>query len=281
MKKIPIHKIAEQSGGELARLKHISKESPTPAVDYAHRDDYYIFFFVEKGNVGLSIDFIEYDIKENSVCYILPGQVHLSTAHSPDASVWALIVDSSLVRDEYKEVFERSSLLNSTTEPDATAITGLKNLIPDLERRLSLDKQPVNRSILHDLLSFYIGTIAEIYQKGLPVRANNRAAIITSRFKSLLAANYASVKSPSQYAAELNISPVYLNEAVKATTGLTAGECIRNEIVVRAKRLLFHTSLSVKEIANELGYDDWAYFSRMFSRASGLPPSRFRAEYLK
>ncbi|MEA4846136.1 MAG: helix-turn-helix domain-containing protein, partial [Clostridiaceae bacterium] len=111
--------------------------------------------------------------------------------------------------------------------------------------------------------------------------ANNRYADITSRFKSLLSANYKSVKRPSQYASKLNISPVYLNEAVKKTTGISASNCIRDEIVIQAKRLLFYTKISVKEIAQELGYADWTYFTRFFTKAVGISPSYFRKQYLE
>ena len=281
MEKIPIHRISEQFDGDIAKLKHISGEIHTPAVGYAHRDDYYIFFFMEKGNAKLLIDFEEYDVNENTVYYILPEQVHLLTGHSTDASAWALLVDSSLVKDGYKEIFDRSSLFKSEMEPDKTTISDLLSCISILNRRLNVEKQPTGQGILHDLLSSYIGMIAEIYQKGCPIQINKRTSIITFQFKSLLSANYQSLKSPSQYAARLNISPVYLNEAVKTTTGLTASECIRNEIIVQAKRLLFHTNMSIKEIALELGYEDWTYFTRMFSKATLLSPTQFRAKYLK
>lgn len=281
MNKIPTHKISEKLDGEMAKLKYMSRDSHALDIDYAHRDDYYIFFFIEKGNAKLLIDFQEYDIKENSVYYILPGQVHLLADHNIDASAWVLIVDSSLVKDEYKEIFEKGSLFKNKTELNETTINDLQCCISILQRRLNSERQPIGRNILHHLLSSYIGMIAEVYQKGFPIQANKRKAIITYQFKSLLFANYKSLKSPSEYAAKMNITPIYLNEAVKETTGLTVSECIRNEVVIRAKRLLFHTNLSVKEIALELGYEDWAYFTRMFSKASLLSPTQFRTKHLK
>lgn len=281
MSKLPIHKISEQFGGEIAKLKYISGESHTPAIEYAHRDDYYIFFFMKKGNAKLLIDFKEYDIRGNTVYYILPGQIHFLVEHSINASAWALIVDSSLVKNEYKEIFERSSLFKNKIELNETTISDLQSCISILERRLNFEKQPIGQNMLHDLLSFYIGVIAEVYQKDLPIQVNKRTAIITFQFKSLLSTNYQSLKSPSQYAAKMNISPVYLNEAVKETTGLSVSEYIRNEIIIRAKRLLFHTNMSVKEIALELGYEDCAYFTRIFSKVSLLSPTQFRAKHLK
>lgn len=281
MNKIPIHKISGKFDGEIAKLKHMSKNGHNLNIDYAHRDDYYIFFFIEKGNAKLLIDFTEYELKENTVYYILPEQVHLLVDHSIDACAWVLIVDRSYVKDKYKEIFERSSLFKSQIEPNESTINDIHDCISILERRLTTESQSIRQDILHDLLSSYIGMIAEVYQRGLSIQANKRTTIITFQFKMLLSANYQSLKSPSQYAAKLNISPIYLNEAVKTATGLTVSECIRNEIIVRAKRLLFHTTMSVKEIALELGYEDWAYFTRVFSKASLLSPTQFRAKYLK
>jgi len=89
------------------------------------------------------------------------------------------------------------------------------------------------------------------------------------------------MKSPSQYASKLNISPVYLNEAVKKTTGQTVSDYIQREIMTHAKRLLFYTNLSIKEIALELGYEDWAYFTRLFTKTSAISPRQFRKKHLK
>lgn len=281
MSKIPIHKISEKFGGQIAKLKYISKDSNNPDIDYAHRDDYYIFFFMEKGNATLLIDFEEYEVTEDTVYYILPEQVHLLTGHSIDASAWILIVDSSFVKDEYNEILKKSSLFKNRIGLDKAIISDLLGCISILERRLSFENQSIGLNVLYDLISSYIGIIAEVYQKDFPIQVNKRPADITFQFKSLLSANYQSLKSPSQYADKLNISSIYLNEAVKTTTGLTVSECIRNEIIIRAKRLLFHTNMSIKEIASELGYDDSAYFTRLFSQSALLSPTQFREKHLK
>lgn len=280
MNKIPRHKISERLNGEVAKLKYLSKDS-LHIINYPHRDDYYIFFLVEKGGAKLLIDFKEYDIQSNAVYYILPEQVHFLIDYNMDTSAWVLIVDSSLVNDEYKDIFENGSLVKSKTALDDATINNLHSCISILHQRLHAERQAIGQSILHNLLASYIGMIAEIYQKSFPFMANKRKTLITTQFKSLLSANYKSLKSPSQYAYRMNISPVYLNEAVKETTGLTVTECIRNEIIIRAKRLLFYSNLSIKEIALELGYEDWAYFTRMFTKASLLSPTQFRTKYLK
>lgn len=280
MNKIPIHKLSEKFPGEMAFLRWVSGEEQIPTVDYAHKDDYYIFLFAEKGECRLLIDFKEYEITENTVHCILPGQIHLPVGRI-NGNGWGLAVDSMLVRDEYKEIFDRNSLLENRMKLNEDEISEMKNCILAIRERIKTDRKYIQESIIHDLLSYYTGIIAEVYQKGFAIPINDRSATITFQFKSLLSANYQSLKSPSRYADKLKISPIYLNEVVKKTTGLTVSECIQNEILIQAKRLLFYTHKSVKEIALELGYEDWAYFTRLFTKVCKLTPTQFRKKYSK
>lgn len=239
-----------------------------------------MFLFIEKGKSKLLIDFEEYEVAENTVHYILPGQIHLPVGRI-NASGWCLAVDSMLVKDEYKEIFERRSLLENEVKLNEDEFNELRNCVLAIRKRLNADKQYIQESIIPDLLSYYVGMIAEFYQKSFAIPINDRSAAITFQFKTLLSVNYQSLKRPSQYADKINISPVYLNEVVKKTTGLTVSECIQNEIIIQAKRLLFYTNKSVKEIASELGYEDYAYFMRLFTKASKLSPTQFCKKYLK
>ena len=84
------------------------------------------------------------------------------------------------------------------------------------------------------------------------------------------------MKSPAEYAKTLNISSAYLNECVKSTTGNSVSYYIQQRIILEAKRLLYHSGKSVKEIAVELGYDDYPYFSRLFSKVTGMTALAFR-----
>jgi AraC-like DNA-binding protein len=280
MDNIPTHKASQLYPGEIAVLRTHSEVEQFPAIDYAHRDDYYSFIFMEKGHAKLMIDFTEYEHTGTSVLCILPGQVHLPIEYT-DICCWFLAVDAMLVNDEYKGVFEKLSFVANRPDLDEDNIHDLKYCATAIHRRLKNGEQVTGNSIVRALLSAYIGMIAEIYRKGFPASTGNRYGVITSRFKSLLSADYRTTKSPSQYASRLNISPVYLNEAVKKTTGMNVSRCIRTEIVIQAKRLLFYTNRSVKEIALELGYEDYAYFTRLFTETSTLSPTQFRTKYLK
>ena len=286
-KHIPTHSIPEEFQGETIFLISIDENSLIPDVDhdhkfidYAHRDDYYLFFFMKKGEAKMLIDFKEQTIGENMILCISPGQVHSSVSYSNFCGYF-LAVDAMFVKDEYKTVFEKLSFLDIKPTLSGESINELEQSISLIDRRFKADRQPLEQSILHDLISSYIGMVAEIYQKEFPAIKNNRYMTITSQFKSLLTANHQTMKRPSQYASELKISAAYLNEAVKKTTGYSVQDNILNEIVIHAKRLLFYTDLSIKEIALNLGYEDWAYFTRLFTKTAQQSPSQFRKKHLR
>ena len=88
------------------------------------------------------------------------------------------------------------------------------------------------------------------------------------------------MKSPSEYADKLNLSTAYLNECVKNTTGYSVSYHIQQRVILEAKRLLYYSDKSVKEIAAELGYDDYPYFSRLFTKIAGITALAFRNKNL-
>ena len=76
--------------------------------------------------------------------------------------------------------------------------------------------------------------------------------------------------------AGLSTSNFYL--LFKLGTGFTPNDLHIRARMCRACALLRETDLSVKEVANQLGYDDQYYFSRLFKLVNGLPPRAYRAK---
>ncbi len=84
------------------------------------------------------------------------------------------------------------------------------------------------------------------------------------------------MKKPSEFAAIMNVTVSHLNDTVKSVTGFPVTYYIQQELMWEAQRLLFHSDLSVKEIAETLGFDDAQYFNRIFSKVIGMSPGTFR-----
>jgi len=285
MKKIPLHNIhAGATCGIL--VKHFRHGKITQnghlagSVDYAHRDNYYIFILQEKGKNRLLIDFKECKLSGAAVLCILPGQVHIGVERKGGVG-WLLAIDPVFVKDNCKEIFEKLLFSGNTIALDEASLADLLSCIMLLDKKIGADSSQSVSYVVSFLAMSFVSLVAEQFQNLQPVMSGKRTAAITRQFKMLLAENFKNKKKPSQYAALLNISPPYLNEAVKTTTGFTASYWIQYEIALEAKRLLFYTDMHIKEISFNLGYEDYSYFTRIFTKITGMPPVQFRKIYRK
>ncbi|PHP67648.1 AraC family transcriptional regulator [Zhengella mangrovi] len=104
----------------------------------------------------------------------------------------------------------------------------------------------------------------------------NRAAQLLRRFDALLEAHFFDHWTVADYASALSVTPQHLSRVLREATGEPASKAIEARIIREARRNLVFTNLPVTTIAYELGYSDPAYFSRVFTRATGHSPVAFR-----
>ncbi|GAA5092803.1 helix-turn-helix domain-containing protein [Chryseobacterium ginsengisoli] len=83
----------------------------------------------------------------------------------------------------------------------------------------------------------------------------------------------------ADYADLLHIAPKTLTHKFKNLNLESPNQFIINRILLEAKRLLFYTDKPVKEIAYDLGYEDPAYFNRLFTNKIGSTPTNFKKNY--
>ena len=78
------------------------------------------------------------------------------------------------------------------------------------------------------------------------------------------------------YAAQLSVSPNYLNILTRKHLGKTALDLINERVLLEVKRLLLRTDLAISEIAWQSGFNELSYFSRFFKRHTEMTPIQFR-----
>ncbi|GAB3491447.1 helix-turn-helix domain-containing protein [Spirosoma knui] len=101
------------------------------------------------------------------------------------------------------------------------------------------------------------------------------------KFTRLVDEHYKAKHTVADYADFLCMAPKTITHKFNRLGLPQPNEVIKNRIILEAKRLLVHTGLTAKEIAYELGYDDPAYFSRLFMAKTGESPSSFRANFFR
>ena len=281
-KAIPFHRLEEMTdqGFLVERFVVDKMKEEKSIVMEAHRDDHYIFLIQQKGRSRMMLDFAEYGAKGRKILVILPGQVHKYVYSTPDTEGWFVAVDVGMVPERYRSVLEDPMLPSggwSLSEEDEAPLIQCLDLIRTIHGRGS----GYDRQIVYGLLTVFIAMVTSIYSRKQPhgPEQTTRPRLITQEFRILVSQRYKELKSPAGYAAELNISLSYLNEVVKSVTGHPVSHWIHHEVMLEAKRLLFHSNCSVKEVAHALGYEDHTYFSRLFSKIAGKTPLEFRRYY--
>jgi len=96
------------------------------------------------------------------------------------------------------------------------------------------------------------------------------------RYKDLINVNYHHWHNVSQYSSALHVSADYLNRISKTLSGKTAKEHIQGRIILAAKRMIYFSDLSHKEMAFELGFSEPSNFSSFFKKCTNYSPSEFK-----
>jgi len=108
-----------------------------------------------------------------------------------------------------------------------------------------------------------------------------REAELVRKFMSLLKKNFINQKMVSDYAGQLCVTPNYLNRTVKKVTGFTASHHIQQQIILEAKRKAIYSTVTMKEIAYGLGFDNLAHFSKFFKNNCGMSFTDFKKQALR
>lgn len=275
---IPINTMADMFDAGIAIGKASIKNSQTfKEAEQSHRDDYHLFFLLEKGNLSFEIDFQKYNIEPFSAIYIHPNQVHrLGAFENVTVSFWA--INNENLNSEYLKMLEEITpvkplVLNNET---FSIISEAVMLCIKLSER---KHEKLYNVLLKDSCNTLVALVTSQYlEQSKSTDTLTRFEIINKAFKASLENNFITFKKPTEYAQKLNISTAYLNECVKNSTGHSVSYHIQQRVILEAKRLLFHSDKSVKEIATELGYDEYNYFSRLFTKVTGMSALKFRSK---
>lgn len=282
MKHIPIHVLQDRTSLGL-QLKYFKKDDlQEDSFLGAHRDDHYIFFVFNDGSGSLMIDFNEVRLSAGMLYYVRPTQVH-ERIRNRAVDGWFLAVDTSLIPVECRNVFEGGLSLQQPYQLNEDQLRQCHSVLTVMNEKYQGDvSDPFYLTIVYALLQSFLVIAASHYTgySGIDLKIS-RPAQLTSEFKRLLVTELRCIKSPAIYAEKLNVSESYLNESLKKITGFPVSYWIHQEVAMEAKRLLYYSQLTVKEIAHDLGYEDHSYFSRMFRKVTGVSAITFRDQYRK
>jgi AraC-like DNA-binding protein len=277
-KHIPVNILPEGTCEGMMLMRELFHGPPIVAeVERAHRDGGYTFIVQEAGSTELEIDFQICKIQAPALIYIQPAQVHRVIAFD-HAKISTWIITEENLRQEYIRLLDSLAPVHPLVVDEATMPVLLETVALCLKFSEKKEEQLYSAILKESCNTLVALVISQYLGIAKPVETHTRFEVISREFKAALEGRFKIVKDPAAYAGLLNISMSYLNECVKAVTGKSVTSQIQQRVTLEAKRLLYHSDRSVKEIAGDLGFDDHSYFTRLFTKVVGMTPLAFRAK---
>ncbi len=144
-------------------------------------------------------------------------------------------------------------------------------------QELASYNEPYNQSIVKTYLQLILALSSKEKQlsQEIPLYDSDKMNSIFN-FQHVLETHFIKEKSVAFYAEMFNLSVDAFSKKVKKLFGKTPSVLIQERIILEAKKKLHLTYKSIKEISNELGFEDEFYFSRFFKKHVAVSPKKFR-----
>jgi len=253
-----------------------------------HRTNFYHIFLFENCQPTHFVDFEPINIQPHSLLFIDKDRVHqFDQLLKYDGSL-LIFTEDFFCTTETDTKFLRSTILfndladQPTIKLNKTDFEKYTNICKNITEELGLPIDNSKHILLKNLLhNFLLLAEREKRKQGFTDLKKGADLDYTLLFRDLLETNYTKLKGVNDYAKIICISEKRLGQATTKVLGKSPKEFINDRILLEVKRLLVHTNLSIKEIGQDLGFEDPAYFVRYFKKNTETTPVEFRDTYLK
>ncbi|MQN01247.1 MAG: response regulator [Lachnospiraceae bacterium] len=143
--------------------------------------------------------------------------------------------------------------------------------------------KPIHEEDLKNVLERIIKEInpeqtSEENQEEVKQIAHESAVSIADKAILEIQENYLKDISLSVLAEEYGVSAASLSSQLKEKLGMTYSDYVTSLRIQKAKELISTTSLSMQEVAEQSGYSDYFYFTKVFKKVEGISPSKYKKE---
>lgn len=250
-----------------------------------HKHDSYLCILFTEGTGTHEIDFNTYPIQPGSLFVISSGKTHhWELSDDVDGYIFTHTKDRYDLHYSHNKLSDFPFFQSVQNSPFIALEEKQSAEMASLFASM-LSEYELHEMLKHQALISYSDIIytkiSRMYLKDKKAQVINHS-LYGQKFnelEKLIEAHFITEKSPSRYASMLNISAKHLNRITQSVMEKTTSEVILDRIILEAKRMMLHTGKSFSEIAISLGYEDYAYFSRLFKQKTGLTPSRFLQTY--
>ncbi|MDX1585212.1 MAG: AraC family transcriptional regulator [Balneolaceae bacterium] len=255
---------------EIHRREHLE-----PHID-AHRLDFYLVTLVTGGAGIYTFGEEQYCVAENHLCFAGPDMVTAWRSEQQPHAGYLVTFSGDFFHTGYtnKRYLEQLPFFRVGGAPvlqlDQEHVAFYRDQCEKLYREWTQTQR--SEDLLRSLLHVITDKARAQFETNLcsSPEPDNAKIRLTEAFRKQYLHDFepmrdhapVRIKKVSEYAEKLGVTQNYLNDTVKAVTGKSAGQLIREERIKRATICLKHSTLDIAEIAYRLGYQDPSYFTR-------------------
>lgn len=246
------------------------------------RIDYYAIVILLEGEMQCSINLHHLQAKAPCIITLLPDFVLHVNAILENCKMLILAHNDKFADDLQMNDYSyrakqaaRAYPCNELTEEQLQTSIQYFHLLQEVLRQ-----QPCNPNVrdcalklTSSLFHYLQGSFSALYERQATC---SRAEQLMADFYSLVEQNSIQHKKIAWYAEQLCITPKYLANVIKKTTGKPVGAWLDEHILLQAKTLLTTTRFTVQQIADRLGFKNQSHFGTFFRRHTGVSPAMFR-----
>lgn len=283
MKKIPIYDISNfkynVANSELyvnTFKNHLKAHS---FIEKPHRHNFYLLVLFTHGTGIHEIDFDSYDIKRGSLFVVQPGQIHnWKLSNDIDGFIVFYSQETYNLYFGNKKIEEYSIYQSVKSQPELFFEEEELEKIEVYFKLMKAESESIKTKQKDKILNLLDVINIEISRKYLP-ESNHKTPVYNHKidqFEKLIDAHFKTEKSPSFYASKMSITLKHLNRICKSILNKTATQLITERVILEAKRLLIDQNKSISQVAEQLNFENYSYFAKLFKKENGISPSDFR-----
>jgi AraC-like DNA-binding protein len=235
----------------------------------------------------ITVDFNHYKTEAPTLFFLTYQYLDIKNGNSDEASLLYYNRDFYCIQIHDKEVACDGLLFHNVFEIpkvdlDESEVHVIKNLFQSIKEELEWKESSSEEMIRTYLKQLIIRATRKWKKQNLDndtVKIPSNELDVFRDFSRHLEIHFREKHNVADYADLLHIAPKTLTHKFKSLNLDSPNQFIINRILLEAKRLLFYTDKPVKEIAYNLGYEDPAYFNRLFTNKIGSTPTNFKKNY--
>lgn len=238
---------------------------------------FYQFIWLTKGDAVMHIDFRDIHIRAGEGMMISVNQIYEFDVESDYEGKLLLFTDTFFNRAETDGIcLYTSDILNPIRLNQIIRFPDLfmDNLMQLFDNELKQQNQNIFRP---DIVRHLLSVLLLQAERWIAGNAHNLREMSLGRtFFNAVETHFKKGKHVEFYVKNLNVYEKTLSKEVKSMTSKTPKQYIDARIVLEAKRLLAYSTMSVKEICFELGWDEATNFNKFFKKHTQITPLEFR-----